>query len=114
LDWTAPNASDDGMDWDEAGDRPYLDNFEDLAFWTETAGTNNSISGGGANTMKGVFFLPNANPFNISGNGGQVIQSDAQFITRKLKMGGNGVLSMRPNPRNAVSFPYFSGFSLVR
>jgi Tfp pilus assembly protein PilX len=114
LDWTAPNRSDAAMDWNEAADAPYLDTFEDLAFWTETAGSNGSISGGGSNTMKGVFFLPNADPFNISGNGGQVIQTDAQFIVRKLKLGGNGVLAMRPNPNNSVSFPYFSGFSLVR
>jgi hypothetical protein len=114
LDWTAPNRTDDGMVWNDSADAPYLDTFEDLAFWTETAGSNSSIAGGGSNIMKGVFFLPNADPFNISGNGGQVIQTDAQFIVRKLKMGGNGVLSMRPNPNNAVAFPYFSGFSLVR
>lgn len=114
LDWTAPNRTEDGMEWNAPTDAPYLDTFEDLAFWTETAGSNNSISGGGGNTMKGVFFLPNADPFTITGNGGQVIQTDAQFIVRKLKLGGNGVLSMRPNPNNAVEFPYFSGFSLVR
>lgn len=113
LDWTAPNATDGGIAWDESGSQPYLDNFEDLAFWTE-ASTSSSIAGGGANTMKGVFFLPNSNPFEITGNGGQVIQTDAQFIVRKLKLGGNGILSMRPNPNNSVAFPYFSGFTMVR
>jgi len=113
LDWTAPNASDTAMEWDQASSQAYLDNFEDLAFWTE-ASDSSSLQGGGTNNMVGVFFLPNANPFTISGNGGQVIQSNAQFIVRKLVMGGNGLLRMRPNPNDAVAVPYFSNFELVR
>jgi hypothetical protein len=113
LDWTAPNASSTPMEWNKAASQPYLDHFEDLAFWTE-ASHSSSLSGGGTNNMVGVFFLPNANPFNITGNGGQVIESNAQFIVRKLAMGGNGLLKMRPNPDDAVSVPYFSNFVLVR
>jgi hypothetical protein len=113
LDWTAPNASSTPMEWNKTASQPYLDDFEDLAFWTE-ASDSSSLSGGGTNNMVGVFFLPNANPFNITGNGGQVIESNAQFIVRKLKMGGNGVLKMRPNPDDAISVPYFSNFALVR
>ena len=113
LDWTAPNASSTPMEWNKTASQPYLENFEDLAFWTE-ASDSSSLSGGGTNNMVGVFFLPNANPFNISGNGGQVIESNAQFIVRKLIMGGNGLLKMRPNPDDAISVPYFSNFALVR
>jgi len=113
LDWTAPNATSTPMEWNKAASQPYLDDFEDLAFWTE-ASDSSSLSGGGTNNMVGVFFLPNANPFNITGNGGQVIESNAQFIVRKLTMGGNGVLKMRPNPDDAISVPYFSNFALVR
>jgi len=113
LDWTAPNASDTAIEWDQAAAQPFLDNFEDLAFWTE-ASDSSSLQGGGSNNMVGVFFLPNANPFTISGNGGQVIQSNAQFIVRKLVMGGNGLLRMRPNPNDAIAVPYFSNFELVR
>jgi hypothetical protein len=114
LDWTAPNASSTAMQWDKAASQPYLDNFEDLAFWTESSSNSSSLSGGGTNNMVGVFFLPNANSFHITGNGGQVILSNAQFIVRKLVMGGNGVLKMRPNPDDAVAVPYFSNFELVR
>jgi hypothetical protein len=113
LDWTAPNASSVAMEWNQAASQPYLDDFEDLAFWTE-ASDSSSLSGGGTNNMVGVFFLPNANPFNMSGNGGQIIESNAQFIVRKLAMAGNGVLKLRPNPNDAVSVPYFSNFALVR
>ena len=107
------NASSVAMEWNTAASQPYLDDFEDLAFWTE-ASDSSSLSGGGQNNMVGVFFLPNANPFNMSGNGGQIIESNAQFIVRKLAMAGNGVLRMRPNPNDAISVPYFSNFALVR
>jgi hypothetical protein len=113
LDWTAPNASSVAMEWNKTASQPYLDDFEDLAFWTE-ASDSSSLSGGGQNNMVGVFFLPNADPFNMSGNGGQIIESNAQFIVRKLAMAGNGVLRMRPNPNDAISVPYFSNFALVR
>jgi hypothetical protein len=113
LDWTAPNASSVAMEWNKSESQPYLDDLEDLAFWTE-ASDSSSLSGGGTNNMVGIFFLPNANPFNMSGNGGQVIESNAQFIVRKLAMAGNGVLKMRPNPNDAISVPYFSNFALVR
>jgi len=113
LDWTAPNASDSPMYADDTTSAPFLANFEDLALWTETA-NNNSLSGGGSTAIQGIFFLPNANPFTISGGASQSIDRDAQFITRKLTMSGNGVLSMRPNPNNAISFSFVSGASLVR
>jgi Flp pilus assembly protein TadG len=113
LDWTAPNAASVPMEWNQAASQPYLDDFEDLAFWTE-ASDSSALSGGAQNNMVGVFFLPNAEPFNLSGNGGQIIESNAQFIARKLTMGGNGVLKLRPNPNDAISVPYFSNFALVR
>lgn len=113
LDWTAPNATSTPMEWNKTASQTYLDDFEDLAFWTE-ASDSSSLSGGGTNNMVGVFFLPNADPFGITGNGGQVILSNAQFIVRKLTMGGNGMLKMRPNPDDAISVPYFSNFALVR
>lgn len=113
FDWTAPNASDNPMQWDDPNDTVYLDDFEGLALWTE-AQSGNALSGGGTNVMKGVFFLPNADPFTIDGGASQAIERDAQFIIRKLKMTGNGLLTMRPNPVDSVSFPYFSGFTMVR
>ncbi len=114
LDWTAPNATSTPMEWNDPASQPYLNNFEDLAFWTESSSNSNSLSGGGTNNMVGIFFLPNANSFHITGNGGQVILSNAQFIVRKLVMGGNGILKMRPNPNDAIAVPYFSNFELVR
>jgi len=113
FDWTAPNETNNTMEPTDTNDIPFLDHFENLALWTETE-SGNSLSGGGTNVMSGVFFLPNANEFTINGGAEQAIERDAQFITRKLKLTGNGYLTMKPNPDDSISFPYFSSFSLVR
>ncbi|HEX2701078.1 MAG TPA: hypothetical protein VHM89_12825 [Acidimicrobiales bacterium] len=100
LDWTAPN---------EMAVRPTLADlathkFEDLALWTE-ASTTSSLNGGGGMRLGGVFFLPNADPFNISGNASQQIDVDAQFFVRKLDVTGGATLRMIPNPANQVPLP---------
>jgi hypothetical protein len=107
LDWTAPNtttAMSVATDWEK---------FEDLALWTETSG-GNSISGSNASmTLKGIFFTPNANYFDVNA-GGAGITADAQFITRKLNVQGGGTLTMTADPNNSVPYKIFSGFDLVR
>lgn len=107
VDWTAPNttpALSVAADWEK---------FEDLAFWTETSG-GNGISGSGASmTLKGIFFTPNADYFDVNA-GGAGITADAQFITRKLNMQGGGTLSLTADPNNSVPIKIVSGFELVR
>ncbi|MET0729253.1 MAG: hypothetical protein ABWZ76_13240 [Acidimicrobiales bacterium] len=63
--------------------------------------------------LAGIFFTPNADPFKVGGNGAYDI-TDAQFITRRLEVVGNGTLLMHPQPQNAVQVPVFGDFSLVR
>lgn len=111
LDWSAPNVN------------PTTDptpgeiaNFEDLAFWSETSGSGTSITsieGGGGVRLVGIFFVPNAKPARVGGNGAYDIQQ-AQFLTRRLEVAGNGTLLMRPNPVNALPVPFFRSFTLVR
>jgi hypothetical protein len=110
LDWSAPNANNV-----TSPTRAQLDEFEDLAFWSETQGSAgiSSIEGGGGVRLSGIFFTPNADPFRVGGNGAYDIE-DAQFITRKLEVAGNGTLLMRPDPQNALQVPVFGGFTLVR
>jgi hypothetical protein len=116
VDWRAPNQSDAALDVTD----PLYDQFEDLALWTEysgncTAGNAANIGGQGAVVATGVFFLPNACPFNISGGGsGARIDADAQFIARRLELSGTVALTMAPNPNNVVQTPRFDGFVLVR
>jgi hypothetical protein len=115
IDWSAPNQSDSHLDIDD----PLFGAFEDLALWTETSahgGVPNRIAGQGNLRTTGVYFLPNANSFVLSGGGssGAAINSDAQFITRKLRLSGVMSLTMAPNPNNAIPTPVFEQFVLVR
>lgn len=111
LDWSAPNVNNV-----TTPTRAELDEFEDLAFWSETQGSGSAISaieGGGGVRLSGIFFTPNADPFRVGGNGAYDIE-DAQFITRKLEVAGNATLLMNPEPENALQVPIFGGFTLVR
>jgi hypothetical protein len=106
TDWSAPDLK--GAERTQADQ----DDLEDLAFWTENHQVN-SILGGGGITLAGVFVLPNANPFEIGGNGAQDVK-DSQYFTRKLEAHGGGTLEMKPSPYNMTNFPYFGGYALVR
>jgi hypothetical protein len=113
MEWSAPNLVASGAtatDWNQ---------LEDLAVWTETAGTvsssaSNNVGGGGTMLISGVFFLPNANPFTLTGGGLQSNGANAQFITRRLTASGQGTLFMRPNPDDVVSIPLAPTYELVR
>lgn len=116
LDWKAPNQVDTQvLDGD-----PLLGDFEDLALWTEYSGNGSPgnaarIGGQGSVVTSGVFFLPNANPFNIAGGGtGAELNADAQFVVRKLRLSGTVRLKMAPTPNNAVRTPKFVGADLIR
>lgn len=86
LVWTSPNTGP----------------FENLALWSDSTLTNKL--GGQTNlTMTGVFFAPLAT-LSYTGNGNQ-IQIGAQYIVRKLSVGGQGQLILAPTSANAVAFP---------
>ncbi len=87
LTWTAPLA---GI-------------FEDLALWSE-APLQHEIGGQSNNTLTGTFFTPFASPFKLTGQGGQ-FQTDAQFITRRLEVGGQGEVLMHPDPERTTLIP---------
>jgi hypothetical protein len=106
IDWTAPNSVDGAATTSDWGD------LEDLAAWTETAGTH-SVGGGGFMQMAGVFMVPNAQPFKINGGGAQNVEN-SQYIVRNLWNTGNGQLTMRPDPTDVITFPILEGFELVR
>lgn len=115
LDWRAPNQTDNALD---NGDTTFLPKFEDLALWSEygrSSGSATGIGGQGKVVVTGVFFMPNANPFNLSGGGfGVDVPADAQFIVRKLTLSGTVHLQIAPNPNNSVPTPKFESFGLVR
>jgi hypothetical protein len=106
TDWTAPNLY-------PSTSPPNWNGLEDLALWTETS-AGNAITNGGSVQVTGVFYLPNANPFSITGAGSQSNGIDAEFIARRLVVQNSGMLYIRPNTVNTVPLPLPDSFQLVR
>jgi hypothetical protein len=96
VDWTAPNSVTD----QPAGPAEWAQ-LEDLTLWTE-ASDESSIGGQGTVHLAGVFALPNAKPFTLGGIGSQNIDADAQFWTRRLRLAGQALLEMAPNPDDSI------------
>ena len=94
LVWTAPLGQ--GID-------PLAVLFEDLALWSE-APLEHQIGGQAGNTLTGTFFTPMSNPFVLTGQGGQ-FQTDAQFLTRRLEVKGQGEVRMKPDPTRQTLIP---------
>ncbi len=82
---------------------PLNGNFEDLALWSE-APLQHQIGGQAGNTLTGTFFTPFADPFSLTGQSGQ-FQTDAQFITRRLEVKGQGEVRMHPDPDRSTLIP---------
>ncbi|MGI8806338.1 MAG: pilus assembly protein TadG-related protein [Acidimicrobiales bacterium] len=76
--------------------------FEDLGLWTEAGGATNGLTGGALTQLTGVFFLPNAEPFSLSGGGALPIALSAQFVSTTLKVTGNGKVDLVPNPEDSI------------
>lgn len=87
LTWTAPTGGD----------------FEDLALWSES-NLAHQIGGQAGNTLTGTFFTPMADPFSLTGQSGQ-FQTDAQFLSRRLEVKGQGEVLMKPDPDRQTLIP---------
>ena len=118
-DWTAPNQYDDMTTLsDSAKSALWNDPFgmEDLAFWSESGGTDNNpkyqMAGGGGMTLRGVFMTPNAGPFTVNGGGAQTL-TNAQYIAASFAVTGGATLNMTVDPNNTITLPDLS-FALVR
>ncbi len=90
---------DGGLTWIA----PISGDFEDLALWAE-ADLQFQIGGQAGNTLTGTFFTPLSNPFTLTGQGGQ-FQTDAQFLTRRLEVKGQGEVKMQPDPTRQTLIP---------
>jgi hypothetical protein len=77
--------------------------FEDLALWSESP-VSHQIGGQAGNTLTGTFFTPLADPFSLTGQGGQ-FQTDAQFLSRRLEVKGLGEVRMKPDPDRQTLIP---------
>jgi len=104
VSWTAPN---------ETGEPPEaMHPFEDLALWSEASAAS-ALGGQGTNTTSGVFFLPNSS-VSFTGQATQEQPLNAQFIARRLDVSGQGVLTLMPNPGDAVTIPIPGAVTLIR
>lgn len=90
---------------------PLAGNFEDLALWAE-APLVFQIGGQSGNSLTGTFFTPLADPFTLTGQGGQ-FQTQAQFLTRRLEVKGQGEVRMTPDPDRSTRIP-LRGVLLIR
>jgi hypothetical protein len=76
--------------------------FEDLALWMEAGGNTNGMAGGASTRLTGVFFLPNADAFNLTGGGSLPIDLSAQFVSTSLKVAGGATVNLVPNPEDSI------------
>ncbi|MGZ4214079.1 MAG: hypothetical protein ACXVQV_12685, partial [Actinomycetota bacterium] len=85
--------------------------FNGLALWSQ--GTyEHDLGGQSFLNLHGVFFTPLASPFQFTGQPG-LNQTQAQFVTFRMRIAGQGVLTMVPDPSNALLIKKF-GWALIR
>jgi hypothetical protein len=77
--------------------------FAGLAVWSEKSAAY-QINGGASMELEGVFFIPYANAFTLSG-GAPFIPQKAQFIARRAAISGGAVLTLSPNFTHAITIP---------
>ena len=100
IDWSAPNEVSDRQP--TAAELAGANRYEDLALWTEAGGNGHGLTGGASTNLSGIYFLPNADSFNLAGNGSLPISLSAQFISTSLRVTGGAVLYLVPNPQDSI------------
>lgn len=124
IDWTAPDTLDATRDATTGNPLPAAttawqnpDGPEDLALWSESgtnSSTNFSMAGGGLFRVRGVFMVPNADSFILSG-GSHLDLTNAQFIASSITLNGNTTsVTMSVDPNSAVTLPDQGVVGLVR
>jgi hypothetical protein len=111
VDWSAPNEITDRVP--TPNELATTNQYEDLALWTEAGGNTNGMTGGSGTSLTGVYFLPNADAFNLAGGGSLPIYLSAQFISTTLKVTGGATINLVPNPNDSVPVTTYSNL-LVR
>jgi hypothetical protein len=100
VDWSAPNGINGRQPTD--AELATTNPFEDIALWTEAGGNTNGLTGGATTSLTGIYFLPNADSFNLAGNGSLPVMLSAQFISRTLKVTGGATVYLVPNPEDSI------------
>ena len=122
IDWTAPDRLDQTVDADgkvlATATASWSDpnGPEDLALWSESA-TNSSntynMNGGTTFHVRGVFMVPNAQPFTITG-GANMNLTNAQYIASSIQLSGGTQITMSVDPNAGTTVPTIGLVGLVR
>ena len=123
IDWTAPNSLDTTLNaitkvplpaavtaWQDANGP------EDLALWSESATSTSQTynqNGGGVFNVRGVFMVPNADPFKLSGGAGMNL-TNAQYIVASIELNGGTQITMKVDPNSAIVLPDLDLVGLIR
>ncbi len=123
IDWTAPNSLDTTLNaitkvplpaavtaWQDANGP------EDLALWSESATSTSqtyNMNGGGVFNVRGVFMVPNADPFKLSGGAGMNL-TNAQYIVASIELNGGTQITMKVDPNSAIVLPDLDLVGLIR
>jgi hypothetical protein len=123
IDWTPPDALAQVLDPftqlpSAAAQAGWADpnGPEDLALWSESASntsTTYNMNGSGLFHVRGIYMVPNAAPFTLSGGAGMTL-SNAQYITTSIELNGGTQITMSVNPDSAVTLPDIGLVGLVR
>lgn len=122
IDWTAPDVIDVTLDsagiplpaavagWADPNGP------EDLALWSESATNSSStynMTGGGVFHVRGIYMVPNASPFKLSG-GANMNLTNAQYIVSDIALNGGTQITMSVDPNSAVTLADLGIEGLVR
>ena len=123
IDWTPPDALAQVLDPttqapSAAAQAGWADpnGPEDLALWSESASntsTTYNMNGSGLFHVRGIYMVPNAAPFTLSG-GANMTLNNAQYITTSIELNGGTQITMSVNPDSAVTLPDLGLVGLVR
>lgn len=123
IDWTAPNTLDATLDPTTFAPLPgattawaNANGPEDLALWDESAASTSmkyTMTGGGTFNVRGVFMVPNADPFTMSG-GAAMDLTNAQYIVSSIELNGGTRITMKVDPNSAIVLPDLGLVGLVR
>jgi hypothetical protein len=123
IDWTPPDAILQTLDTTNQTELPAAqaawadtNGPEDLALWSESASntsTTYNMNGGGIFHVRGIYMVPNAAPFKLSGGAGLTLQN-AQYIVTSIELNGGTQITMSVDPDSAVAPPDIRPVGLVR
>lgn len=123
IDWNAPDTLDVTLDPTSGLALPASitawsdpDGPEDLALWSESASstsTTYNMNGSGVFHVRGVYFVPNAEPFRLSGGAGMNLKN-AQYIVSSIELNGGTQITLSVDPNAAVVQPDLVVVGLVR